>query len=245
MAWKISSDPRISSHAVDLQMRNWELGRSQRYETRSAERPEVEDFIAISRQVGVSTEEIAQRLGERLDWPVFGRSLLEAMAGDDAIRQQLYKSMDERDLKWWEGALFPLFIEDYGRNDYFRRLCETVLSLARQGRSVFVGRGCDRVLPAHLGYRVRLIAPESARRENFAAEHGLEPEAAAREMEKIAGERTEFIRHHFKVEADDPTRHDLILNLGRVSSSEAVAIILAGREQRRHRQAAAATGTAG
>ncbi len=237
MVWKISSDPRISARAVERQMTNWELGRTQRYETHPAERPEVEDFITVSREVGVRAEEVGQLLGERLGWPVFGRSLLEAMAGDDTIRQQLYRSMDERDLKWWEGALYPLLVENYGRNDYFRRLCETVLSLARQGRSIFVGRGCDRVLSDDLGYRVRLIAPERERLRHFAQEHGLEPEEAAREMGKIAGERAEFIRAHFEIEANDPTRHDLAINLGRVSSPEAVEIILAAREQRRRRKA--------
>ena len=64
-------------------------------------------------------------------------------------------------------------------------------------------------------------------------------------MEKIVRDRTEFIRHHFEVEANDPTRHDLSINLGRVSQAEAVATVLACREQRRRRETATATVTAG
>lgn len=223
------SDSRVTGHAVEQQMRNWELARTQRSKP-PAQRPEVEDFITISRQVGVPAEQVAELLGERLGWPVFGRSLLESMAHDDSLRQRIYKSMDQRDLKWWEGALYSIFVKDFGRNDYFRRLCETVLSLARQGNAIFVGRGCDRLLPTELGFRVRLIAPQGQRLSNFTSQRGLAPQAASQEMEKTSRERAEFLRRHFQVEADDLTRHDLTINLGRVAPGKAAEIIRAARE---------------
>ncbi|MDH3402543.1 MAG: cytidylate kinase-like family protein [Acidobacteriota bacterium] len=234
-------DSRITSHAVESQMRNWELARLQRAARPREARPEVEDFVTISREVGVQGEEVADRLGERLGWPVLGRKILETMAGDDAIRRRIYESMDQRDLKWYQGALFAIFVKDFGRNDYFRRLCETVLSLARQGPAVFVGRGCDRLLPAHHGLRVRLIAPAAERQRAFARERGLEAAEAAREMERITRERAEFLEHHFAVDAEDPTRHDLTINLGTTSADEAVDIILAARDARRRARAGRAT----
>jgi hypothetical protein len=218
-------------------MRNWELARSQSASRSAVTRPEVEDFITISRQVGVPAEVVAGKLGERLGWPVLGRSVLEAMAGDDGIRHRIYASMDQRDLSWSQSTLYAIFVKDFGRNDYFRRLCETVLSLARKGPGVFVGRGCDRLLPQELGLRVRLIAPAAVRESRFAKERGLEPEKAAREIERVQRERTEFIRHHFEVDADDPERHDLAINLGRVSADDAVEIILAARDARRRAHA--------
>jgi len=228
------SGSRITDSAVERQMRNWELARSQRHEVPTEDRPEVADFITLSRQVGVPAEQVAELLGARLGWPVLGRSLLDSMAQNDAMRQRIYKSMDQRDLRWWEGALYAIFIEDFGRNDYFRRLCETVLYLARQGNAIFVGRGCDRLLPAELGLRVRLIAPKDERVKNWAASRGISPTVAEREIEKLSQERSEFLRHHFEVEADDPTRHDLVINLGRVSPSQAAEIILATRALKSH-----------
>ena len=230
-------DPSVTSHAVEAQMRNWELARSQSAPPAAVERPEVEDFITLSRQVGVPAEEVAALLGERLGWPVLGRSVLEAMAGDDEIRRRIYAAMDQRDLSWSQSTLYAIFVKDFGRNDYFRRLCETVLSLARSGPGVFVGRGCDRLLPPELGLRVRLIAPPAIRESWFAGAEGIEAKRAGREIERVGRERTEFIRRHFGVEADDPERHDLTINLGRVAEEEAVEIILAARDVRRRARA--------
>ena len=132
MVWKLTGDSRISSQALERQMRNWELARQQRVERGEGGRPEVEDFITISRQVGLNAESIARELGARLGWPVFGRSLLEAMAGNDEVRRRVYRSMDERDLRWWQESLRSLLEQEFDVNDYFHRLSQTALSLARQ-----------------------------------------------------------------------------------------------------------------
>ncbi len=239
MPWKLTRDPAVTTRAVERQMRNWELASRQRRGEDPRPRPEVADFITLSRQVGVPAEDVAVRLGDELGWPVFGRNLLDAMAGDDAVRHRIYRSLDQRDLKWWEEALYGLFGEGFVRNDYFRRLCETVLSLARQGSCVFIGRGCDRLLPANLGYRVRLVAPYDQRLENLRRLHDLTEREAAERAERIEQERDVFLRHHFNVAADEPTRHDLVLNLGRMGVEEAAATILAGRGVRQRRRTAA------
>jgi len=214
---------------VDRQMRNWELARRQRRETARRRQTEVEDFLCISRRVGLEDIGVANRLGERLGWPVFDREILEEMAGDDELRQRIYRFMDERDLSWWEDALRPLLEPEFTRNDYFHQLCRTILSLARQGHGIFVGRGADRILPRSEGFRVRLVAPREMRLEHFAKHQGLDRGAAQREMRRKEQERAEFLRHHFEVEADDPTRADLVLNLERIGVDQAVGMILEAR----------------
>lgn len=58
-----------------------------------------------------------------------------------------------------------------------------------------------------------MVAPREMRLEHFAQHQGLERGPAQREMRRKEQERAEFLRHHFKLEADDPTRADLVLNL--------------------------------
>jgi cytidylate kinase len=229
MAWKLGSRTSISPQALERQMNNWELARLQRLERATTRRPDVEDFITVSRQVGVAGEQVAERLGQRLGWPVFGKKLLEAMAGDDVIRTRIYASMDERDLKWWQETLRSLLDQDFDLNDYFHQLSETVLSLARQGSCIFIGRGCDMILPSSLGFRVRLVAPLEDRLRALEEKLGLSSNEAQSELVRIATERREFLRHHYRADADDPTRHDLLLNLGRWSTTEAVEALLAAR----------------
>lgn len=232
MPWKLSSDSRVSAQALERQMNNWELSRLQRPERSATTAPAVENFITISRQVGVAAEDLAQALGSQLGWAVFGRGLLEAMAGDDEVRRRVYRSMDERDLRWWEEALRSLLEQDFDVNDYFHRLSHTVLSLACQSPCIFVGRGCDLMLPRDLGLRVRLVAPLERRIESLAKSLGLPAAAAKREVNRIEGERAEFLHHHFHTRADDPARADLTINLDRWSLQVAIELILAAQTKR-------------
>lgn len=215
--------------AVDRQLRNWELRRTQRLQTDEPRRPEVEDFIAISRQVGAGASEIASALAARLKWPRFDKEILQAMAGDDATRHKIYKSLDEYDLGWWEEAFRSIMDPEFIRNDYFRRLVKTTLSLARQGSAVFVGRGADLMLPHNLGFRVRIVAPIAKRLQRFADRHSITLTQAGDIVTRIDRERAEFVRHHFRVDINDPTRCDLTLNMEHFSIEQAVEAIAAVR----------------
>ena len=218
-------DPSVA-HLVERQMRNWELARQQRLATPEPRRAEIEPFLCVSRMVGID-DRIARGLGEGLGWPVFDKRILEAMAGDDRSRLRVYESMDECDLSWWEEAIAPLLIgREFTRNDYLHRLGDTLLSLARQGSCVFVGRGADRVLPRDRGFRVRLVAPVELRERWLAEERGLTEAAASAELERLEERRRRFLQRSFRVDADDPVAHDLVLNLEKIGPGQAIEIIL-------------------
>lgn len=229
----VSSSPAIA-RLVERQMRNWELARDQRPGSEEATRSRVEDFVCVSRQVGTEGEGVAQALGSRLGWPVFDREILDAMAGDDAVRRQVYESMDERDLTWWEETLRSLMQSEFVRNDYFKRLSETLLSLARQGHCVFLGRGADLLLPADTGFRIRLVAPLASRIENVATTHELTRTEAEQWLDRVEAERRRFFRKHFGVEAEDPVRYDMTINLSRIAAAEAVDMVLSARSIHEH-----------
>lgn len=233
MATKLASGNPDIARLVEKQLRNWELGRQQRVTTEVAEPRQADDFICISRQVGTKGEEVAERVGAALEWPVFGRQVLEAMAGDDEQRRRVYASMDERELSWWEESLRSLMEGEFVRNDYYHRLCETLLSLAGQADSVFLGRGADLILPRDRGFRVRLVAPEEDRLRTFAAGMGLPVRRAEPEMVRIEQERARFFRRHFGVDPDDPMRYDITINLARFSHDQATAMILQARSLQR------------
>lgn len=222
----MSSDSTIAA-AVERQMRNWELSRLQRLaaEKTPEKRDEVAEFVTISRRVGSTGGLISQMLGKRLGWPVFDREILQHMAGDDDVRTRLYEKMDERDTSWIESALRWLLQGEFRKEDYFVRLSETVLALARQGPAIFLGRGADLVLPRERGLRVRLIASEETRVAAYAQQHGLDEKAARAEMRRIDADREIFIRNHFDIDPDEPTRFDMLLNLDRFSTEDVLELI--------------------
>jgi len=224
-----SRDPSVAK-VLERQMRNWEIARTQRLSVPQVQRPEVEEFIAMSRGVGAGGGEVATLLGERLAWPVVDKEILNLMAGDDALRRQLYASMDERDVGWCEETLRSLMHHEFVKNDYFRRLTETVLSIARQGHAIFLGRGCDLILPRHIGVRVRLIAPLETCVTQYAHEHGVARDAAVEQIRRLEEERDTFIRHRYNVDPGDPTRFDLTINMERFSPAAASELILGARK---------------
>ena len=220
-----------NARVVERQMRNWELARSQRLEVPEPKREEVEDFVSVSRRVGTpGTSEVATGLGKALGWPVFDKEILETMGGDDFYRKQIYANMDQRDLSWSEELMRSFFDRKFVRNDYFHRLCETLLSLARQAPAVFVGRGADLVLPADRGFRVRLIASYEARVDNLAADRGLTAKAAAAEIGRLEQARKKFLEHHFRLDPTTSARFDLAIHLERFTVEQAVEVILKARD---------------
>jgi len=224
-----SSRSAAIAKVVERQMRNWELARAQRPAAAPKGQPEVQDFIAISRSVTSGGKEVASGLGQRLAWPVFDKEILDVMAGDDGLRRRIYTSMDERDLSWCEETLRVLMQPEFLRNDYYHRLTDTILSLARQGHAVFLGRGVGQILPARCGFRVRLVASAEHCAENFARRYSVPLEQARGEVARLEKERADFVRNHFHVDVEDSKQYDLLLNMDRFSPAQAVDIIIAAR----------------
>lgn len=214
------------ARVVERQMRNWEIARTQGAKAPLPRAGVVEDYVTVSRTAGSRGGDVARLIGERFGWPVFDRQILSAMAGDDQIRRRLYQSMDERDLGWFEETLGSLNHDRYPLNDYFRTLCETVLSIARQGPAVFLGRAVDLILPRGTGLRVRIVAPREQCVRNFAEQHGVDAEEAGARIAELEEEKARFILNHFQVREDDLTRHDLIINLESCSIDVAAELVL-------------------
>lgn len=223
---------REVSQVIERQMRNWEIARSQQPGPAAPAEADVKDFIAVSRAVGLPGLKIATLLGEKLGWPVFVRQVLEVMAGEDEYRRRLYTAMDERDTSWLEGIVRSMGLGKYGHDDYFRRLTTTILAIARKGNAVFLGRAADLILPPGAGFRIGLTASPEYCLQAYADQKNLSLAQARHDVKEIEAERTAFIRNHFKVEADDPCRCDLIINMEKFTEGQIVDVVMAALRTR-------------
>lgn len=215
----------VSEKQLDKQFRAWEDARRKRLANPEAKRTAIEECIFISREVGAGGREIARLLGEKLGWAVFDRELLHLMAGDDATRERVYASMDERDTTWFETTLRSFADPEFRKNDYLHKLMKCVLSIARQGHAIFLGRGVNCFLPRESILSVRLIAPLEVRIARFAARRGLDKNAARLEIEKLDAERANFVQRNFHVRVDDPALFDLVVNTSRYDPMAVVELI--------------------
>jgi cytidylate kinase len=227
----ITEMPHLS-RVIEKQMRNWEIGRAQRPEVFRSSRREASQFITIANICGAGGNEVAQMLSERLGWPVFDRQILTLMARDDEVRESLYRSMDERDLSWFEGIFRTLTQQEFRKNDYFHRLTQIILWLARQGPAIYVGRSVDLILPKDKGLRVKVIASMERCIENFVRFNNTTPEQAKKEIDRIERERREFVEHHFHIDPYSPTRFDLLVRVDRFTTSHVVDLITCAMKAR-------------
>ncbi len=213
---------------VEKQLRNWELARAVQSKSAASagDANKVYEFVTASRAVASGGTQVTTLLGERLNWPVFDRAILQAMAGDDTVRERLYKGLDERDVSWLESALRWIMRSELRNDDYFYRLSETALTLVRQGPAVFLGRGIDQLLPREQGLRVRVTASAERRAAEFARRNNMSPALAHAEIERIDRERAEYRRAHFGRYANDEACYDLILGMDRLTVDQAVETIL-------------------
>jgi cytidylate kinase len=115
---------------------------------------------------------------------------------------------------------------EYQKNDYFHRLTETLLCLARQSHAIFIGRSSDLILPKNKGLRVKVICSYEHRLANFAKHSGGTLKEAAKQVERISRERATFIWHNFQTDILEPTRFDLLINTERFDPQQAVELIL-------------------
>jgi hypothetical protein len=187
-------------------------------ERRIAERKRLgpqQPTICISRQYGARGGEMGRRVAEYLGFRYYSQELIHDIAEAAHVRQQVVESLDERvqdGISEWVAGLIKRGV--FAPSDYLRNLSKVVLTLARHGRGVIIGRGAHFILDPKTTLRIRTIAPLEARVARIAERDALAPEAARATVLRIDGERVAFNKQHYGVDIADPNHYDLVVNIG-------------------------------
>lgn len=78
--------------------------------------------------------------------------------------------------------------------------------------SVILGRGAAFALPAESTLRILVVESRKERVERLRRAKGLDLEGASRRIDYEEQQRLQFVRHHFGLDANDPTHFDLVVN---------------------------------
>lgn len=101
-----------------------------------------------------------------------------------------------------------------------------ITELASGGDVVIIGRGGNMILADMPGVvHVGLVAPMDVRIDTMAKREMFSNEEARAYAEDLENARVTFYRKFFRVNANDPTKFHLMLNIGRISQSTAAEII--------------------
>ncbi len=189
-------------------------------------------FLTISRVVGSLGDRVAEELAHRLGWHVYDREIVDAIAEDSRVRQNLVEELDERSQNLVHDTVqrFLHMAEghSFGIQEYHEALLKTLALLAARGKAVLVGRGANFVLHgAGCGIHVRITADQDVRIQRMAREWNTTAENARRKLQQTDKDRRDFIRQHFRQNPDDPRFYDAVFRTDVLSVQEVADAVLA------------------
>src|SRR5690349_19067947 len=132
---------RSIEQLVNEQVLRWteEQRRSSPPTSRQPLRPS--PVICISREFGAQAGLLAEEVGARLDFDVVDQHLVDEIAKQAHVRRRIVESLDERIQRGIRQSTEELMdSERFNASDYLRNLSLVVLTLARHGKSIIIGR---------------------------------------------------------------------------------------------------------
>ncbi len=213
------------SELVERKMHTWNKSPGASDGARAPE--QVKFYIAISRECGCNSEEIAEMLQAKTGFQKYDHEILDYMAKNDEVRRQLYETLDDRTMGWIETICSSLTMgPTVSQVEYFNRLSRELLAICHNTHAIILGRAANFILPPEQGLGIRLIAPFKYRLDRYAKRKGIGLNAAINDMERIDRGRGNFVEEHFGKYAFDPRRYDLTINVSQFNESQIVDLIL-------------------
>lgn len=183
--------------------------------------------IAVSREAGARGGTIARRAARKLGWQAYNQELLEYIAQEGALRDNLFASLPPDAGAWSEQQLQQLLAEQRcSRDPGVVNLARTILAVGTQGEVVMLGRGAGCVLPRASTLHVRIMAPLTDRIAYMAQWLRLTTDEAAEQVRLRDDNRAQFIQTHFQRHVGDIYQFDLLLNSSLLGEDLCVDLIV-------------------
>lgn len=186
-------------------------------------------FVTITRDVGALGDQVAEALANKLQWHVYDREIVDCIAQDSRVRQDLVRELDERSQSLIHDTVhrFLLTAEgiSFGNQEYHESLLKTLALIAARGDAVIVGRGGAYALQGEPGLHVRIIASPEVRVRRLAERWRTSREDALRRMGKIDAERRSFRQQHFRKHVDELSFFHAIFNTDNMAVEQVVHTI--------------------
>jgi cytidylate kinase len=183
--------------------------------------------VSVSREAGARGTELARCVAQRLEFRLWDQELVHRIAEESGASETLLRAVDEHARGAIEDLLAGVLMGDAStETEYLAQLIRVIHAIAQHGSAVLVGRGAQFVLSASTALRVRVVAPLDARVRNLAAARGLAEREARAEVERVDRERVNFVRHHYKRDATDPSAYDLVINSATLPFERAADVVV-------------------
>jgi len=198
-------------------------------------------FVTISREYGCGGFEIARALASAInkqikplpEWVAYDRKVLEAVMDDLGLNEKLAHSLTSRERESMTELFRGAFSDLPPRVVVYRKLAETVRTLACNGHVIIVGRA-GRVITRELprGYHVRIVAPRDWRVERVSCMIGITVKEAKKIVLDKNREREEFLKNYIKFDSAGCHNYHIVINHAEYSSEQVTKLIIEGMKLR-------------
>ena len=189
--------------------------------------------VAMSRLPQAGGRALAKRVAEWLDYGLFGREEVEAIAENWSLRGRLADGM---------GVAAQRRVEDRARDavrcsaaphgDATLRSAEVVSLLGERGMAVLLGRGATALVPVERALRVLVVAPRTSRIARYAASSENSPEEAERILKEQEELRSRFLSDCFGLQTGVAEDYDLVINTEWLTVDAGAALVVDGLRRR-------------
>ena len=175
--------------------------------------------ITVSRQLGSLGGDIANAVGQRLDYRVAWRGLINQAARQARTPEMALEMLDELGLLGIRPSLSA-------EKAYLVAVRELIEELARDDNVLIVGRGGQAVLHGWANtLHIRIIAPLDVRVERLVGRNGISAEAALAQIRASDRRRKRFVARAYHVDWADPAYYDLVINTASLDIAMSAALI--------------------
>ncbi|MDD5723799.1 MAG: cytidylate kinase-like family protein [Syntrophales bacterium] len=207
---------------IEEQVKKWEVSK----EKRKGKDEPAPPVVTISRETASIANELVQRISQELKLDVIDGKIIHEVAKSVRMSDKVVSYLDEKTRSILDNWILYLKTTRFLRADqYVRHLTKVVAAIGEQGGALIIGRGANLILPPEETLRVRFIAPMEVRTRNMMQETGINEKEAKQQILLKDAERRDSVKKNFKVDIEDPSYYDLVINTEFLGTEQIVGII--------------------
>lgn len=186
-----------------------------------------QSVFAISDDYGAGGWEIMETLAKKYDLTIYDEEILHKIAERSETDTETVRLLDKGVSKLRDIWLYRMFSgKELSTGSYKRHLVNVILSLARAGKCIIVGRGSHVVLSTSAALRVRITGSPATCAKRVMASEMLTQEQAEKRIADVNHNRGKFVWDMFHARLNEPSYFDITLNTDRLGDVDQAVTML-------------------